>query len=95
MGPKSEIMSVGNILYVTTTNPMFILPLFHGPVKPHFGHLYSLPNFLHFAQRFICISPQFGQSNFVDSAPGGIGLRQLVHVAKDSVAALSAIMIPR
>jgi hypothetical protein len=60
-------------------------------MKPHFGHLYGRPNFLHFPQRFIWISPQLGQRNFVASAPGGIGLPQLVHVTKVNVAALSAM----
>jgi hypothetical protein len=64
----------------------------HGPVKPHFGHLYARPNFLHFPQRFICISPQLGQRNFVASVPGGIGLPQLVHIVSDSVAVFSDIM---
>jgi hypothetical protein len=62
-------------------------------MKPHFGHLYGRPNFLHFLQRFICISPQFGQRNFVASAPGGIGLPQLEHVTKVRVAVFSAMMI--
>jgi hypothetical protein len=38
------------------------------------------------------MSPQFGQRNFVASAPGGIGLPQLVHVTKIKVAAFSAIV---
>jgi hypothetical protein len=50
------------------------------------------PNCLHFPQRFICISPQLGQRNFVASVPGWMGLPQLVHVTKDSVAAFSDIM---
>jgi hypothetical protein len=62
-------------------------------MKPHFGHLYGRPNFLHFPQRLIWISPQFGQRNFVASAPGGIGLSQLVHVTRVNVAGFSAIMI--
>jgi hypothetical protein len=66
---------------------------FYGPVKPHFGHLYVRPNFLHFPQRFICISPQLGQRNFVASVPGGIGLPQLVHVVSESVAVFSDIML--
>jgi hypothetical protein len=64
---------------------------FYGPVKPHFGHLYVRPNFLHFPQRFICISPQLGQRNFVASVPGGMGLPQLVHVTNDNVAVFSDI----
>jgi hypothetical protein len=44
------------------------------------------PNFLHLPQRFICISPQLGQKNFVASVPGWMGLPQLVHVTKDNVA---------
>jgi hypothetical protein len=36
-------------------------------------------------QRFICISPQLGQKNFVASVPGWMGLPQLVHVTKDNV----------
>jgi hypothetical protein len=62
-------------------------------VKPHFGHLNARPNFLHFPQRFICISPQLGQRNFVASVPGGMGLPQLVHVTKDSVAVFSSIKL--
>jgi hypothetical protein len=49
------------------------------------------PNFLHFPQRFIWISPQLGQRNFVASVPGGMGLPQLVHVTSDSVAVFSSI----
>jgi hypothetical protein len=49
------------------------------------------PNFRHFPQRFICISPQLGQRNFVASALGGMGLPQLVHVTNDSVAVFSDI----
>jgi hypothetical protein len=64
-------------------------------VKPHFGHLYERPNFLHFAHRLIRISPQFGHRNFVASAPGGIGFPQLVHATKVKTAAFSAIVIPR
>jgi hypothetical protein len=60
-------------------------------VNPHFGHLYGRPNFLHFPQRFIWISPQFGQRNFVASAAGGIGLPQLVHVKSVNVVAFSVI----
>jgi hypothetical protein len=63
-------------------------------MKPHFGHLYGRPNFLHFPQRRIWISPQFGQRNFVASAPGGIGLPQLVQVIKVIVAVFSVIMTP-
>jgi hypothetical protein len=54
-------------------------------MKPHFGHLYVRPNFLHFPQRFIWISPQLGQKNFVASVPGWMGFPQLVHVTKDKV----------
>jgi hypothetical protein len=68
---------------------------FYGPVKPHFGHLYKRPNFLHLPQRFIRISPQLGQRNFVASAPGGIGLPQLVQVVKVNVADFSSIRIPQ
>jgi hypothetical protein len=60
-------------------------------VKLHLGHLYVRPNFRHFPQRFICISPQLGQRNFVASVPGGMGLPQLVHVTSDNVAAFSDI----
>jgi hypothetical protein len=60
-------------------------------MKPHFGHLYVRPNFLHFPQRLIWISPQLGQRNFVASVPGGMGLPQLVHVTSDKVAAFSDI----
>jgi len=63
----------------------------YGPIKPHFGHLYERPNFLHFPQRLIWISPQFGHMNFVDSVPGGIGLPQLVQVISENVAAFSVI----
>jgi hypothetical protein len=51
--------------------------------------LYGRPNFLHFWQRLINISPQFGHRNFVDSTPGGMGLLQLVHVANVIVVAFS------
>jgi hypothetical protein len=51
------------------------------------------PNCLHFPQRFICISPQFGQRNLVASVPGGIGLPQLVHVINDNVAVFSDTMV--
>jgi hypothetical protein len=64
-------------------------------MKPHFGHLYRRPNFLHFSQRLIRISPQLGQRNFVASAPGCTGFPQLVQVTKVKVAALSAITIPQ
>jgi hypothetical protein len=37
------------------------------------------------------ISPQFGQRNFVASAPGGIVFPQLVHVTNVIVAAFSVI----
>jgi hypothetical protein len=60
-------------------------------VKPHLGHLYVRPNFRHFPQRFIWISPQLGQRNFVASVPGGMGLPQLVQVTSDSVVAFSDI----
>jgi len=46
----------------------------------------------HFPQRFIWISPQFGQRNFVASAPGAIGLPQLVHVVSMSVCGFSVIL---
>jgi hypothetical protein len=62
-------------------------------VKPHLGHLYARPNLRHFPQRFICISPQLGQKNFVASVPGGIGLPQLVHVTSDKVAVFSDITL--
>jgi hypothetical protein len=61
-------------------------------MKPHLGHLNARPNFLHFPQRLIWISPQLGQRNFVASVPGWMGLPQLVHVTKDSVAVFSDIM---
>jgi hypothetical protein len=61
-------------------------------MKPHFGHLYDLPNFLHFAQRLICISPQFGHRNFVASPPGAIGLPQLVHIVNINVAGFSVMV---
>jgi hypothetical protein len=64
-------------------------------MKPHFGHLYERPNCLHFAHRLMRISPQFGHRNFVASAPGGIGLPQLVHVTKVKVAAFSTIFTPQ
>lgn len=54
-------------------------------MKPHFGHLYGRPNFLHFPSRLIWISPQLGHRNFVDSDPGAIGFPQLVQVTRDSV----------
>ena len=93
---KSTVMSVGNILYDITTLPVLNPSLlFYGPTKPHFGHLYGRPNFLHFPQRLIRMSPQLGQRNFVASAPGETGLLQLVHTTKVKVAALSAIRIPR
>jgi hypothetical protein len=57
----------------------------YGPVKLHFGHLYGRPNFLHLPSRFIRISPQLGQRNFVASDPGAMGLPQLVQVTSDSV----------
>ncbi len=44
----------------------------YGPVNPHLGHRYVLPNCLHLAQRQISISPQLGQLVFVESSPGGI-----------------------
>lgn len=61
-------------------------------MKPHFGHLYGLPNFLHFAQRLIWISPQLGQRNFVASPPGAIGLPQLVHAVNINVAFFSVMV---
>jgi hypothetical protein len=56
---------------------------FYGPVKPHLGHLYGLPNLRHLPSRFIWISPQLGHGNFVASAAGGIGFPQLVQVVSD------------
>ena len=53
-------------------------------MKPHLGHLYMRPNFLHLPQRLIWISPQFGHRNFVASLPGGIGFPQLVQVTRDN-----------
>ncbi len=44
----------------------------YGPVNPHFGHRYVLPNCRHLAHRQISISPQLGQLVFVASSPGGI-----------------------
>jgi hypothetical protein len=67
-----------------------LIRLSYGPWNPHFGHLYSLPNLRHLPSRLIWISPQFGQRNFVDSLPGGMGLPQLVHVTKDN--ALLSVM---
>jgi hypothetical protein len=64
----------------------------YGPVKPHLGHLYGRPNLRHFPQRFIWISPQLGQRNLVASAPGAIGLPQLVHVVSMSVCGFSVIL---
>jgi hypothetical protein len=61
-------------------------------MKPHLGHLYGRPNLRHFPQRFIWISPQFGQKNLVASAPGAIGLPQLVHVVSVSVCGLSVML---
>lgn len=61
-------------------------------MKPHLGHLYGRPNFRHFPQRFIWISPQLGQRNFVASAPGGIGFPQLEHVAIVRIAVFSDIV---
>jgi uncharacterized protein YigE (DUF2233 family) len=49
-------------------------------MNPHFGHLYGRPNFLHFLQRVIIISPQFGHGNFVASSPGGIMWLHDMHV---------------
>jgi hypothetical protein len=43
--------------------------------------------------RFIWISPQLGQGNFVASDPGAIGFPQLVHVTNDKEADLSAMML--
>jgi hypothetical protein len=43
------------------------------------------PNWRHFPQRFIWISPQLGQRNFVASVPGWMGFPQLVHVTRDKV----------
>ncbi len=70
------------------TVPMLIA--FYGPVKPHFGHLYGLPNFLHLPSRLIWISPQFGHRNFVFSEPGAMGLPQLVQVISESVGVVGA-----
>jgi len=54
--------------------------------------LYGLPNFLHLAQRLICISPQLGHRNFVASPPGAIGFQQLVHVVNINVAGFSVMV---
>jgi hypothetical protein len=59
-------------------------------MNPHLGHLYGRPNFLHFPSRFMRISPQLGQRNFVASDPGAMGLPQLVHVTSDSVGVVGA-----
>ena len=53
-------------------------------MKPHLGHLYSLPNLRHFPSRLIWISPQLGQGNFVASPAGGMGFPQLVQVTSDN-----------
>jgi hypothetical protein len=58
----------------------YILKLFYGPVKPHFGQRYDLPNCLHFAQRQMRISPQLGQLVLVESSPGGIILLHDIHL---------------
>jgi hypothetical protein len=62
-------------------------------MNPHLGHLYERPNFLHFPQRFIWISPQFGHRNFVAATAGGIGFPQLVHETRVSVVVFSAMMV--
>jgi len=54
-------------------------------MKPHFGHLYDRPNFLHFLHRHMVISPQFGHWNFVASLRGGMGLLQDVHIVNTNV----------
>jgi hypothetical protein len=61
-------------------------------MKPHFGHLYGRPNLRHLPHRLIWISPQYGQRNFVASAPGGIGFLQLEHVIIVNVGLFSVIM---
>jgi len=52
----------------------------YGPVNPHFGQRYGLPNFRHFEQRHMIISPQFGHGNFVASVVGPMILWHDVHV---------------
>jgi hypothetical protein len=49
-------------------------------VNPHFGQRYGLPNFRHFEQRHMIISPQFGHGNFVASVVGAMILWHDVHV---------------
>ena len=49
----------------------------------------------HFPSRLIWISPQFGQRNFVDSLPGGIGFPQLVHVTRDSFSDITVTLLCR
>jgi hypothetical protein len=53
-------------------NTFAILFPLYGPVKPHFGQRYGLPNFRHLEQRQITISPQLGHENLVASVPGDI-----------------------
>ena len=52
----------------------------YGPVNPHFGQRYGLPNFRHFEQRHMIISPQLGHGNFVASVVGAMILWHDVHV---------------
>jgi hypothetical protein len=61
-------------------------------MKPHFGHLYGRPNFLHLPSLLIWISPQFGHMNLVASPAGGIGFPQLVQVTNEIDVAFSVKM---
>jgi len=70
-------VSEGKILIEANTLAKFAS---HGPVKPHFGHLYALPNNLHFSQRQTTTSPQLGQGNFVAPSPGRIILPHQLQV---------------
>jgi len=49
-------------------------------VNPHFAHLYGLPKVLHFSQRHIVTSPQFGQGKRTAPSPGIMVLEHHVQV---------------
>jgi len=54
--------------------------LFYGPLNPHAGQLYSLPNSRHFSHRQMVTAPQAGQENFMPFSPGVILFPHEIHV---------------
>jgi len=66
---------------------------FYGPVKPHFGQRYDLPNFRHLEHRQMVISPQLGHRNFVASVLGAMIRWHELHMG--TATAFSVTLIPQ